>query len=160
MGPIRTDVLSAKRKGLSCQFVTRGWRPPSGIPFARGWSCGRKITCQEFVVRDQRLAGVGGLVTATAERLGNPLLGALAMTLTTRLWHVPAAFELALRSLARRGARVLLHGRTSLLVARGACVALPAALVARGDDPVPAARRRPEHARPAVNHVDASRRGR
>jgi len=118
------------------------------------------MTCQEFVEHDRGLADVGGLVTATAERLGNPLLGVLAMTLATRLWHVPAAFDLALRSLARRGARVLLLGRTSLLVARGARVALPAALVARGDDPVPAARRRPEHARPAVNRVDASRGGR
>ena len=120
------------------------------------------MTCQEFVEHDRGLADVGGLVTATAERLGNPLLGVLAMTLATRLWHVPAAFDLALRSLARRGARVLLHGRTSLLlsVVRASpsrphwsrAAMIPYVLLADVQNAA--------LARPAVSRVDASRRGR
>src|SRR5262245_9370449 len=62
MGSIRTDVVSTKRKSLYCQFLTKGLRPPSGIPFIHrsgGGGRGRKMTCQEFS------SAIGGLRTET-----------------------------------------------------------------------------------------------
>jgi cytochrome c oxidase assembly factor CtaG len=43
-------------------------------------------------------AVVGAFASRVADRLRNPLLGLLAMSLATWAWHVPAAFELALAS--------------------------------------------------------------
>jgi cytochrome c oxidase assembly factor CtaG len=43
---------------------------------------------------------LGALGTRLGERLGHPIVGWLAMSLATWAWHVPAAFELALRSRA------------------------------------------------------------
>jgi cytochrome c oxidase assembly factor CtaG len=54
----------------------------------------------------------GALVTRLADRLGHPLVCWLAMSLVTWGWHVPAAFELAVRD---RAWHVVEH--TSFLVA-------------------------------------------
>src|SRR5262245_9225056 len=102
MGPIRTDVVSTKWKGLYCQFVTEGPHHPAAF---------HSSIAREGELRPED--DLSGVCRARSEACGPRPTEDRGV-----LWHVPAAFRAGspLARLARRGARVLLHGRTSLLL--------------------------------------------
>ncbi len=80
-------------------------------------------------------------------RATHPMVAVLVLTVTTWIWHVPAAYELVLRGarLALRAAWMLPRRGSAILVSRGSALPEPAALVALAAHSVPAPGGHPEH---------------